>query len=67
DPLDDERGAIKTKSSDWFTGMVPVLTVLPLSTLGTTSTALVRWASGSYFGRTGDQTFHTVIEYFHMR
>jgi anti-sigma factor ChrR (cupin superfamily) len=29
--------------------MVPGLTVLPLSSFGTTSTALVRWAPGTYF------------------
>jgi len=49
DPLDGERVVINTHSSDWFAGMVPGLTVLPLSSFGTTSTALVRWASGTYF------------------
>ncbi len=49
DPLDDERVVIKTKSSDWFAGMVPGLTVLPLSSYGATSTALVRWAPGTFF------------------
>jgi len=29
--------------------MVPGLTVLPLSSYGTTSTALVHWAPGTYF------------------
>ena len=49
DPLDGERVVINTHSSDWFAGMVPGLTVLPLSSFGTTSTALVRWAPGTYF------------------
>ena len=49
DPLDHERVVINTHSSDWFAGMVPGLTVLPLSSFGTTSTALVRWAPGTYF------------------
>jgi anti-sigma factor ChrR (cupin superfamily) len=49
DPLDVERVVINTHSSDWFAGMVPGLTVLPLSSFGTTSTALVRWAPGTYF------------------
>ena len=49
DPLDGERLVINTHSSDWFAGMVPGLTVLPLSSFGSTSTALVRWAPGTYF------------------
>ena len=49
DPLDGERVVINTQSSDWFAGMVPGLNVLPLSSFGTTSTALVRWAPGTYF------------------
>ncbi len=49
DPLDDERVVINTHASSWFAGMVPGLTVLPLSSFGTTSTALVRWAPGTYF------------------
>ena len=49
DPLDDERVVINTQSSKWFAGMVPGLTVLPLSSFGTTSTALVRWAPETYF------------------
>jgi anti-sigma factor ChrR (cupin superfamily) len=49
DPHDTERVVINTQSSDWFAGMLPGLTVLPLSTFGATSTALVRWAPGTYF------------------
>ena len=49
DPQDDERVVINTHASSWFAGMVPGLTVLPLSSFGTTSTALVRWAPGTYF------------------
>jgi anti-sigma factor ChrR (cupin superfamily) len=49
DPSDDERVVINTKTSDWFQGLVPGLTVMPLSSYGTTNTALVRWAPGTYF------------------
>lgn len=49
DPLDQERVVIDSKSSPWFAGLVTGLTVLPLSSFGTTSTALVRWAPGTYF------------------
>ena len=49
DPQDTERVVIDTQSSSWFAGMVPGLTVLPLSSFGTKNTALVRWAPGTYF------------------
>jgi anti-sigma factor ChrR (cupin superfamily) len=49
DPQDFERVVINTQLAKWFAGMVPGLTVLPLSSFGTTSTALVRWAPGTYF------------------
>jgi len=49
DPTDDERVVIHTPSADWYPGLVPGLTVLPLSSFGTTNTALVRWAPGTYF------------------
>ena len=49
DPSDDERVVINTQSAEWYQGLVPGLTVMPLSTFGTTNTALVRWAPGTYF------------------
>ena len=49
DPQDTERVVIDTQSSGWLAGMVPGLTVLPLSSFGTKNTALVRWAPGTYF------------------
>ena len=49
DPADDERVVIHTPSAQWHQGMVPGLTVMPLSSAGTTHTALVRWAPGTYF------------------
>jgi hypothetical protein len=49
DPQDTERVVIDIQSSSWFAGMVPGLTVLPLSSFGTKNTALVRWAPGTYF------------------
>lgn len=49
DPSDNERVVIDTPSAEWYQGLVPGLTVMPLSTFGTTNTALVRWAPGTYF------------------
>ena len=49
DPSDTERVVINTASAEWHQGMVPGLTVMPLSSFGTTNTALVRWAPGTYF------------------
>jgi anti-sigma factor ChrR (cupin superfamily) len=46
---DTDRVVVNTQLAEWFAGMVPGLTVLPLSSFGTTSTALVRWAPGTYF------------------
>jgi anti-sigma factor ChrR (cupin superfamily) len=49
EPSDDKRVVINTQSAEWHQGLVPGLTVMPLSNFGTTNTALVRWASGTYF------------------
>jgi anti-sigma factor ChrR (cupin superfamily) len=49
DPSDDERVVINTQLAAWHQGLVPGLTVMPLSTFVTTNTALVRWAPGTYF------------------
>jgi anti-sigma factor ChrR (cupin superfamily) len=49
DPSDDERVVINTQLAAWHQGLVPGLTVMPLSTFVTTKTALVRWAPGTYF------------------
>ena len=49
DPSDEERVVINTQSAEWYQGLVPGRTVMPLSTFGTTNTALVRWAPGTYF------------------
>jgi anti-sigma factor ChrR (cupin superfamily) len=49
DLSDDERVVIDTQSAEWLQGLVQGLTVMPLSTFGTTNTALVRWAPGTYF------------------
>ncbi len=49
DPADEDRVVINTETTDWYQGLVPGLTVMPLSTFGTTNTALVRWAPGTYF------------------
>jgi anti-sigma factor ChrR (cupin superfamily) len=49
DPSDHERVVINSQSADWYQGLVPGLTVMPLANVGTTNTALVRWAPGTYF------------------
>jgi anti-sigma factor ChrR (cupin superfamily) len=49
DPSDDKRVVINTQLAAWHQGLVPGLTVMPLSTFVTTNTALVRWAPGTYF------------------
>ena len=49
DPLDDERVVINSRTAAWYPGLVPGLHVMPLSNFGTTQTALVRWAPGTYF------------------
>ena len=48
-PDDTQRVVINSRSSEWFPGLVPGLFVLPLSSFGTTNTAMVRWAPGTYF------------------
>jgi anti-sigma factor ChrR (cupin superfamily) len=48
-PDDSERIVVHTRESPWFRGMVDGLTVMPLSEFGTSHTALVRWAPGTYF------------------
>jgi len=40
---------INTQSSEWCKGLVSGLKVMPLASFGTTNTALVRWAPGTYF------------------
>lgn len=49
DPQDQAQLAIDTRRADWRPGLVPGLSVLPLSSFGTSHTALVRWAPGTYF------------------
>jgi anti-sigma factor ChrR (cupin superfamily) len=48
-PQDSERVVVDTRHARWRQGMVAGLTVLPLSEFGTTHTALVRWAPGTFF------------------
>lgn len=49
DPADCQRIVIDTRKATWFPGLVPGLSVLPLSEFGTQHTALVRWAPGTVF------------------
>lgn len=49
DPDDALRVVVDTRQSVWFQGLVEGLKVLPLSEFGTTHTAMVRWAPGTYF------------------
>jgi anti-sigma factor ChrR (cupin superfamily) len=46
---DSARIVVDTQRAHWRQGMVEGLTVLPLSEFGTTHTALVRWAPGTFF------------------
>ena len=43
-----QREVVDTRTADWYQGMVPGLTVMPLMTQGLGST-LVRWAPQTYF------------------
>ena len=49
DPADTASVAVNTQSALWHPGLVPGLRVLPLSTFGTQSTAMVRWAPNTFF------------------
>ena len=49
DLADTQRIVINTSGATWFAGLVPGLSVLPLSEFGTQHTALVRWAPGTQF------------------
>ena len=49
DVADTTRTAINTAEANWFPGLVPGLSVMPLSEFETTHTALVRWAPGTVF------------------
>ena len=48
-PDDAQRVVVHTRSSDWFEGRVPGLSVLPLAEFGAEHTALVRWMPGTQF------------------
>ncbi|MET3107961.1 anti-sigma factor ChrR (cupin superfamily) [Oxalobacteraceae bacterium GrIS 2.11] len=48
-PDDQQRVVINTRQASWFAGMVPGLSVLPLSEFGAEHTALVRWQPGTQF------------------
>lgn len=49
DAADAERIVIDTRTTLWYQGMVPGLTVMPLAEFEATHTALVRWAPGTQF------------------
>ncbi len=49
DPQDRTRVVVPTRTTDWRQGLVKGLSVMPLWEFGTTHTALVRWAPGTYF------------------
>lgn len=46
---DKEHCVIDTRSAAWRQGLVPGLSVLPLSESGSSHTAMVRWAPATYF------------------
>ena len=49
DRHDTERQVIDTHTAPWYQGLVPGLSVMPLSEYGTQHTALVRWAPHTFF------------------
>ncbi|CAM2159110.1 putative transcriptional regulator (plasmid) [Pararobbsia alpina] len=49
DPDDSQRTAVDTQNGQWLTGLVPGLSVMPLSEFSTQRTAMVRWAPGTRF------------------
>ncbi len=49
DPEDNQRAVVDTRKATWYPGLVPGLSVLPLSEFGTQHTALVRWEPGTQF------------------
>ncbi len=49
DPADQQRVVIDTGNTAWHPGLVPGLSVMPLSEFGSEHTALVRWAPGTQF------------------
>ena len=48
---DDQSVQIDTRTAQWYQGMVPGLTVLPLHEFNGVNTALVRWAPDTVFNR----------------
>jgi anti-sigma factor ChrR (cupin superfamily) len=46
---DNQELRINTKTSDWYPGLVPGLSVMPLHEYDSVSTALVRWAPNTVF------------------
>lgn len=46
---DTNTGRIDTRLAHWSPGLVEGLSVLPLDSVGTTHTSLVRWAPGTHF------------------
>lgn len=51
EPDDAGRVVVDSRSAAWRPGLVPGLSVLPVSSFGTRHTAFVRWAPGTYFSR----------------
>ena len=48
-PADTNTERIDTRTADWLPGQVEGLSVLPLDSVGSTHTSLVRWAPGPHF------------------
>jgi len=48
-PSDQQQRAIDSTKAQWFQGLVPGLSVLPLAEFEAEHTALVRWAPGTRF------------------
>lgn len=50
-PGDEQSVQIDTRTAQWYQGMVPGLTVMPLHVFNGVNTALVRWAPNTIFNR----------------
>jgi anti-sigma factor ChrR (cupin superfamily) len=51
EPDDAGRAVVDSRGGGWRAGLVPGLSVLPVSAFGACHTAFVRWAPGTFFSR----------------
>lgn len=66
--MDSQALRINTKASDWYPGLVPGLSVMPLHEHDGVSTALVRWAPNTVFNphvHPGGEEIFVLDGFFH--